>query len=342
MDEPVKTRANEGGVVLGVAAAASQLRLHDLSGPLRIKGKSITSDVWRKNSIYCYGTLAEGKMKLRYRVPSTSMPRDGEEVVIAGTLVLSPLSFEVQLHGDVEGSWQPNTRLARPVIPDRSETPETIGQFLEQHAINTLGFITTDVGWGDIQRSAGKTTVAGCQKVHANFSDEDTVIAAIKKFADEREVKGIVIVRGGGQGLDEVGNSDRIAVTLLEKGLPFFTALGHSNNLMLLDKYADESFGTPSDFGHRLRSTMEQIESNRTARQKAARLGGENEQLKGAISLRERDIQNGKSREETLRQSLDRATKATLDQANTLKRMKQGLIGMSVAVVVLFAILLLR
>lgn len=349
MDEPVNLRpraitdsgSRAQDAMLDIGSLVSQLRLGELSGPLRVKGTSVASEVWKKNTYYCFGTLAEGKTRLRYKVPSTSMPRHGEDVIISGTLVLSPLNFELQLHGDVESAWQPKIRLPRPLIPERG-TPETISQFLEQHVVNALGFIATNIGWADIERSAGKATVAQCAQIPANFSDENDVVSAVKKLCQDNRIKAIALVRGGGPMLDEIGNSDRLAIALIDQKMPFYTALGHSNDLMLLDKYADESFGTPADFGHRLRGALEQIEADKSVRRKVTRLDDENEQLRGAALLRERDIGDVKGREQVLHQQLDTATKTAMGQSRAMKWMMGGLTGISVLVLVLLGIMFLR
>lgn len=350
MDESVNLRpraaAENGQVardpVVDIGALVSQLRLGALSGPVRVKGTSVACEVWKRNSYYCFGSLAEGKTRLRYRVPSTSMPKHGEDVVIVGTLVLSPLNFELQLHGDVESAWQPKHRLPRPIIPSRSGSPETLAQHLEQHAVTSLGFIATEIGWADIERTAGKATVANCRPEFANFSDAEDVIAAINRLCQNDRIKAIVIARGGGPLLDEIGNSDELAIALINRKLPFYTALGHSNDLMLLDKYADESFGAPSDFGHRLRNALSEIESNQEIRQKAEELDDENEQLKGAVSQGERALGDAKGREQLLRQQLDTATKSVTDQGKMVKWMIGGLAGLGVVVVMLTAIILMH
>jgi exodeoxyribonuclease VII large subunit len=328
--------------VLDVGSLASQLRLGELSGPLRVKGTSVASEVWRRNSYFCFGTIAEGKSRLRYRVPTTSMPRHGEDVVITGTLVLSPLNFELQLHGDIESAWQAKQRLPRSLIPIRSRAPETLAQFLEQHVPNELGFLATDVGWMDVERSAGKAKVAGSIREVANFSDEDDVITAIERLCRNNRIKAVVIARGGGAMLDEICNSDRVAIALINQKLPFYTALGHSNDLMLLDKYADESFGTPSDFGHRLRSTIEHIDATKSVHQKAERLDDENEELKGAISLRERDISSANDRELLLRQQLDKATETIVRRSRVLKWTASGFAALVMVVLVLLGMIFFR
>ncbi|MDG2536996.1 exodeoxyribonuclease VII large subunit [Dyella jiangningensis] len=295
--------------VLDVGSLTSQLHAGALSAPLRIKGTSVAAEVWKKNPHYCFGTLAEGKARLRYRVPASSMPRVGEDVILAGALYLSPFNFELQFHGDVESAWQPKQRLARLRIPDRARTPVPLVDFLEHHAAEELGFIATANGWSDLERAV-RSGLDRCAKEIAGFGDEDDVIAAVDRLCQERHVKAIVLARGGGARLDEVGNSDKLAVALINRKLPFYTALGHANDQLLLDKYADDSFSTPSDFGHRLRAALDHHAVQRSLQDDVDRLGRTNTDLRNVAAGSARDLTTAEENMRLLRDQLAAKTAA--------------------------------
>jgi exodeoxyribonuclease VII large subunit len=66
----------------------------------------------------------------------------------------------------------------------------------------------------------------------------------------DHAVAGIAFVRGGSDPLSlQIWNDGALLRAFLAQPLPFYTALGHSQELLLADKYADESFATPSDLG---------------------------------------------------------------------------------------------
>ena len=71
-------------------------------------------------------------------------------------------------------------------------------------------------------------------------------------------------MRGGGDNVMLRFWDDGLFVrALLDRGLHLFTAVGHSDRLLLADKYADESFPTPTAFGEVLGQSLAQIERER-------------------------------------------------------------------------------
>jgi exodeoxyribonuclease VII large subunit len=66
----------------------------------------------------------------------------------------------------------------------------------------------------------------------------------------DHAVAGIGFVRGGSDPLTlQIWNDQALLRAFLAQPLPFYTALGHSQELLLADKYSDESFATPTDLG---------------------------------------------------------------------------------------------
>ena len=75
---------------------------------------------------------------------------------------------------------------------------------------------------------------------------------------DEKGYNLIALARGGGSGL-EVFDDTNLARTVLSLKTPFATALGHAQDLHLLDKIADRSFITPTEMGRFLAETARSI-----------------------------------------------------------------------------------
>ncbi|GAA0892632.1 hypothetical protein GCM10009122_23110 [Fulvivirga kasyanovii] len=65
----------------------------------------------------------------------------------------------------------------------------------------------------------------------------------------------LAIVRGGGSGLG-IFNELELCRFIIEKGVPFITAIGHESDRTLLEKVADKSFATPTSLGAFLKNIV--------------------------------------------------------------------------------------
>jgi exodeoxyribonuclease VII large subunit len=250
----------------------------------------------RYKGLYCYGKLVHGEASLSFRVPATSKPIDDEEVIIEGALRAARNSLEIQLIGDVQGAWRPLNRKSRVDIPDRERPPQTLLQFLQHNDPDRLGYVSTETALRDMERAAGPSVIVSSPREQSAFADEGQLVAAVERLL-RKPIKGIVVARGGGVNLDEVGNSAMVAKALIESGIPFYTALGHANDRLLLDKYADESFGTPSDFGHRLSSAIKFLADHDDIRKQADRWEAE-------AVMRAEDLRKARLHEQQLNQQV--------------------------------------
>lgn len=86
-----------------------------------------------------------------------------------------------------------------------------------------------------------------------NLSSEQEIIAAMDQLTDQAYGL-IVISRGGGENM-EVFNKSSIAEKAIGLNSLFVTAIGHKDDVTLLQKVADKSFITPSEFGQFLNDT---------------------------------------------------------------------------------------
>ena len=75
-----------------------------------------------------------------------------------------------------------------------------------------------------------------------------TSLAEYLETEDFTEYDILAFMRGGGTGLD-IFNDDRLCQTILDIKLPFITALGHQDDLVMLSKIADKNLATPSALG---------------------------------------------------------------------------------------------
>lgn len=228
--------------------------LVNIEGPRRLRVRGIVKSArpWKKDGVAprCYGSLELDGQTLSFCLTSTPYPTEGERVVIEGMLQLNKQSA-LEIQGALEGTWQPTDRPAQPSLPDRTQPPQPLMQFFADHPLKKLGFLTTDTAWGDLCSSPNGSEIRQCTRIAANFTDEIEFVEAVDAMK-QNGVAGIVIARGGGEELSVIGGSAIVAKALLESELPFYVAIGHSDDVVLLDKHADQCFATPSDLSHQI------------------------------------------------------------------------------------------
>ena len=70
----------------------------------------------------------------------------------------------------------------------------------------------------------------------------------ILEFLDNYDSDLLVILRGGGSGLD-VFNEIALCKRVIELPIPFITSIGHISNKTLLQRVSDKAFSTPTSVG---------------------------------------------------------------------------------------------
>jgi exodeoxyribonuclease VII large subunit len=107
----------------------------------------------------------------------------------------------------------------------------------------------------------------GYYKIHflkINLSSEKEIIEHLNLYSRKCDV--IAVARGGGDGL-EVFNKPEIVEVALSLQTPLITAIGHEQDVTLLQKVADKAFITPTSLGEYLRgmynTTLEQLQNTK-------------------------------------------------------------------------------
>ncbi|QEO25549.1 hypothetical protein F0H32_04465 [Xanthomonas translucens pv. undulosa] len=261
-------------------------RLEGGKTPLRVAGRAKKLSPWKQ---FCYGVFeSHAGTDLSFRIPVEEQPQDDAPIIIAGVLTVNR-KMSVELQGRVEGPWLTVTREPVAPIPDRGRNPVAIGEFLGRNSLSDLGFLASKTGWADISSAARLPELSDSKLMTANFRDETKFIEALKQLAGTG-VKGLVIARGGGERLETIGSSRDVVCALIETGLPFYVALGHANDVLLLDKHADDIFLTPSDFGHRLRNCLDAAQEAEDARTEASDAEDKLIQLSTKLDRRESEL----------------------------------------------------
>lgn len=91
-----------------------------------------------------------------------------------------------------------------------------------------------------------------------NMLDKDAIINTIKLNGKATDIDGLALVRGGGPGLEIFDHLD-IAHSALTLPVPLITAIGHAQDVTLLEQLADKSFATPTALGTYLKEVAQEV-----------------------------------------------------------------------------------
>jgi exodeoxyribonuclease VII large subunit len=254
--QPEEARA-PGQVPLIVEALLNQIRIERPTGQVLVKGRVERLTAWPKSEPrHLFGELIGSDRSIEFRCPIAQGPKAvGEHVVLSGTLTIRPSpihqGFSVQLVGEVVGTWVPEHRAAAPVLLERRRGRVALKQLIAQHGLDSLCLIGSETGLGDARAALLRHRAdAPWREVLCKIADGEAVRDRFVQACRDHAIAGIAFVRGGSDPLTlQIWNDQALLRTFLEQPLPFYTALGHSQELLLADKYSDESFATPSDLG---------------------------------------------------------------------------------------------
>lgn len=296
---PAPVTALDHSLALTPDAVTSLLKIQAPAGAITLKGTATQVRLFPKDGPpkYCYGRLVLSGVSLRFRVDAQTAPADGDHCLIHGTLAVNPVdpaggewkaTHEVQLRGSVVGRWQPTAPLAGDVLPAlrRENGRLSLASWVAEHDLRSLLVIASDEGKPDLQQGLG----AGRQSlplrfVPGKFGDAPSFLACLEGV-DWTVINGIAIARGGGGGLDEVGNSPEVVHALLAMDLPFYSAMGHTNSVCLIDKFADQAFAVPHAFGTALAEALDDLEAHREKERRWERGQTDLQRMKAAEAAR--------------------------------------------------------
>jgi hypothetical protein len=255
--QPPDAPAASGQVPLIVEALLNQIRIERPTGQVLVKGRVERLSAWPKGSPrHLFGELVGSDRSIEFRCPLGQGPKAvGDHVVLSGTLTIKPSAvhqgFAVQLVGEVVGSWVPEPAAAPPVLLERRRGRLPLKHLIAQHGLNSLCLIGSETGLGDARAALLRHCPdAPWREVVCKVADAEAVRERFTQVCRDHAIAGIAFVRGGSDPLTlQVWNDQALLRAFLTQPLPFYTALGHSHELLLADKYSDESFATPSDLG---------------------------------------------------------------------------------------------
>ena len=95
----------------------------------------------------------------------------------------------------------------------------------------------------------------------SEFFDKKRVLSEIRKKQKNKKIDGLVFIKGGGNDLDYFDDIV-FCEKIVELGVPFITAIGHTNdNDLLLSQLSDANYNTPTRLGIGFLEIYNNIES---------------------------------------------------------------------------------
>jgi len=198
--------------------------------------------------------------------------------------------------------------------------------------VGKTGIIDSDIKH-QIRESINEYDIA-FEKI--NLSSESEILSSISNF-NTPETDILIVSRGGGENLD-IFNKLPIAEACINLKPYFLTAIGHKEDTTLLQKVADKSFITPSEFGQFLNDifnqTQEELQNSKaklvesiTIQLKAnyeKQLQNLNEKLKAVEELKNKSAEESKKlHDEKIKALNSQIELLTKNHANQLTQTQQ-------------------
>lgn len=192
--------------------------------------------------------------------------------------------------GSVVGRWQPTSAASAgngAALALRRESGRLpLSAWVEENELQSLLIIASDEGKPDLWQGLGaRRQSLPLRFAVGRFGDASSFLECLDRI-DWDGVEGVAIVRGGGGGLDEVGNAPEVVQALLDRGVTFYSAMGHTNSACLLDKFADQAFAVPHAFGSALAEALDDLKAARHQEDRWQRGQVEVQRLRAAEAAR--------------------------------------------------------
>ncbi|WOD27679.1 hypothetical protein RYH70_16860 [Alloalcanivorax xenomutans] len=243
--------------------------------------------VWQKDNEVkiIYGDLEFDGYKIQFRCSPEVAPRQGDFVELFGSPTLSRRAMK-EGRADLILSATSTITLSPPEsrpltgISSPDVVRMSLKAFLSVHDVSDLCVFCTETAEGDIRKALNEQGHPSLplRFIRTKFS-ETGFRERIAEYRNDPRMKAVVVARGGGEGLDEVGGSVHAVNDLVELKRPIFTAMGHADNVMLIEKYASEHFPLPYAMGVEIASWLDDKNKADQQRQRIIRLSNENKRL---------------------------------------------------------------
>jgi hypothetical protein len=196
--------------------------------------------------------------------------------------------LSVIIHGNVDGALA--RRVAQQVVELHKPRRISLELLLQDRklGVEDLVVIGTERANSDL---AGQLLARAPRFQRVPTTDPAAIVGAARA-AVSTGARAVIFARGGSADVTEdLWDDPGFVYDLLALGVPFYTAIGHSDRMHVADKWADQPFATPTHIGAELQA----IVSRRTAREQEvaelSALRAEAARLQRALRERERELQ---------------------------------------------------
>lgn len=234
-------------------------------GLVAVQGYALNLRTWTppNGRSFVFGELSLGTAVIAFRVPAEAAPDEGDSVVLEGYLKFSADAkgsanfrkgnWRIVLTGHVVGKWTPREQSAPVEAPIRDSEQVPIEKFFESAKLNHLLILASDTAKKDILRELSAADVKGRpQFLRIKFDDPPALVKLLGTLPSDYSYGALAVARGGGEGLDVIGNSAEVVRALIAAQVPFYSAIGHASDVVVMDRYADQTFHTPTALGSRI------------------------------------------------------------------------------------------
>ncbi len=232
------------------------------------------------------------KTRMTFRCSPEVAPKlRHEAVVLRGTLKTFKSKkhpgFDLLLLGGMVGRWMPSKPVTVPMESLLRERAKLrLERFLSEGPVKRVLLIGTETAVQDCvaeSTSAPDALDPGAEHSYktrpVSATSLDTLLAVIAEESSKYE--GLCLARGGGsQDSFSSWNDRRVIQALIDCGKPFYLAIGHASDLTLADRYADESFNTPTALGRAYKEAWNARIKAEQQKRRLDNLSRENSQLK--------------------------------------------------------------
>lgn len=193
------------------------------------------------------------------------LPHKHSYIAFKGYPIIKPDHFtksglQISLVGTPVGEYIPEKKEYNFVELKGRTKRITLADWLENNSLNNLLIVGSEIGIGDL---LGQFTSS------QNLKTKLITVGNLNKFCKEfdnaisHDTKAIIITRGGDDTSIKIFDRPEMVNHLISKGIPFYTGIGHNTLHLLVEKYSDQAFPTPSAIGSAIDSHLKLISKAR-------------------------------------------------------------------------------
>ncbi len=219
-----------------------------------------------------YFDLIGSGRKIRACCDAKDTPSEGAAIEFNGLVTLKTsthsTNLQVIINGSPIGTWerfsQEGVSLTKGDLVKYNNQP--LSSLIGSFNLHKLLLIGTKTAIGDIESIISKDSLVTVIASEITVSKKEEVLSALKtakhdlKEKEDFFISAFAVIRGGDDDSMGVWDDPVVVKAMLDVGIPFFTALGHSHRVTLADKYAAQSFPTPGNFASSINEEVRRYE----------------------------------------------------------------------------------